>query len=440
MRKVISKALVAVMCLSMMSGITQPNVVYADSMPIVTIGANLDETQRKSVLDFFGVDENSVQIIEINNEMEREYLEGILPDSVIGTRTISCSYTMPTTSGGIQVKTANLNVVTDGMLANALLTSGIENCQVVATAPFEVSGTGALTGVFKAYETSSETELSEDKKKLATEELVITGDLINEIANNTGSDIVKDENGEPLTDDEGNYIQQITEAQILALIVDIKVEIINGNLTEERVKEIVDKHLAEYKITLQDETYAKLVDYLSRLSSIDYSDSVKDNLNNLSESFIGSIDKIFDGAGVDFKTDKNSLIQFFENIINWLKELFGLSDGVDEAVDNAKDNITEFTGGIFDTIKQSDDIKIDSGIWSNGDEDSTDTADSTDTEDSADTADSTDNSDNDTNVDIDTGNTNLEDNSEASTELNEEQKEEETSLNVEDSQQENIEG
>ena len=57
-------------------------------------------------------------------------------------------------------------------------------------------------------------------------------------------------------------------------------------------------------------------------------------------------------------------MQFFENILNWLKELFGVSNGVDEAVDNAKDTVTNFTGGIFDNIKQSDKIKIDSGIWS----------------------------------------------------------------------------
>lgn len=378
MNKIANKVVALSMSLVTLLSVAQSTVDYADSMPIVTLGANLNDEQKQSVLNFFGVDENSIQIIEINNEMEREYLEGILPDSVIGTRTISCSYTMPTTSGGIQVKTANLNVVTDGMLANALLTSGIENCQVVATAPFEVSGTGALTGVFKAYEKSSETELDEDKKKLATEELIIAGDLISEIISDTTDDIVTNENGEPLTDEEGNYVQQITEAQILALIADIKIEIINGNLSEEKIKEIVDRHLAEYKVTLKDETYNELIIYLAKLSSVDYSDTIKDGLTSLSESFISGVDKIFDETGVDFKTDKNSIMQFFENLLNWLKELFGLTDGVDEAVDSAKDKVTEFTGGIFDTIQQSDDIKIDSGVWSSEDtEDTTNTEETT---------------------------------------------------------------
>lgn len=359
MKKVTSRVAAIALSTMVATSVAQSVAVYADSMPVVTIGADLNESQRDSVLNFFGVDENNVQIIEINNTMEREYLEGVLPDSVIGTRTISCSYTMPTTSGGIQVKTANLNVVTDGMLANALLTSGIENCQVVATAPFEVSGTGALTGVFKAYEKSSETELDEDKKKLATEELVITGDLVSEIVNNPDN--------QTDTDEEGNFVQKVTEAQILALIADIKIEIINGNLSEDKIKEIVDAHLEEYKVTLREETYNELITYLSKLSEVDYSESIKTGLTDLSKSFISSVDKVFEETGVDFATDKNGIVQFFKNLLNWLKELFELTGDNDSDLSDAKDTVIEFTGGIFDTLNQSDDIKIDSGVWGSDD-------------------------------------------------------------------------
>ena len=53
----------------------------------------------------------------------------------------------PTQSGGIKVRTANLNYVTGNMIANALSTAGVTNCEAVAACPYEVSGTGALTGV-----------------------------------------------------------------------------------------------------------------------------------------------------------------------------------------------------------------------------------------------------------------------------------------------------
>lgn len=293
---------------SMIVGSCIPSTVaYADSVPIVTIGHDLDEEQKNLIFKFFGVAENGVDVIEVNNEQERQYLEGLIPDEVIGTRTLSCSYILPTTSGGIVVKTANLNWVSDGMLANALLTSGVENCQVLATAPFEVSGTGALTGVMLAYEKSSGEELDETKKSLATEELVITGEIVDEIKAEE-SDVSEEDS--------------ITEEQILALLNDIKSEVINGKLTEERVKEILDENLQEYKIALTEEMYNKLVAYLTKLSEVDYKESIKSNLSELTDRIKGGFN-INIGIDIEFKTDKNALEQFWTNIFNWLRYLFG---------------------------------------------------------------------------------------------------------------------
>ena len=51
---------------------------------------------------------SSVDVIYVNNTDERNLLSSFIPLEVIGTRTLSCAYVNPTTSGGIQVKTANL--------------------------------------------------------------------------------------------------------------------------------------------------------------------------------------------------------------------------------------------------------------------------------------------------------------------------------------------
>lgn len=302
------KRVLAMLMASMIAGSCVPSTVaYADSVPIVTIGHDLDEEQKNLIFRFFGVAENGVDVIEVNNEQERQYLEGLIPDEVIGTRTLSCSYILPTTSGGIVVKTANLNWVSDGMLANALLTSGVENCQVLATAPFEVSGTGALTGVMLAYEKSSGEELDETKKSLATEELVITGEIVDEIKAE-GSDNPNEKN--------------ITEEQILSLLNDIKAEVINGKLTEEKVKEILDENLQEYKVALTEDMYDKLVTYLTKLSEVDYKASIKNNLSELTDRIKGGFN-INIGIDIEFKTDKNALEQFWANVFNWLKYLFG---------------------------------------------------------------------------------------------------------------------
>ena len=52
------------------------------------------------------------------------------------------------------------------MIASTLLTSGVENCNVVAGSPIEVSGTGALTGIMMAYEKASGKNFPKTRKQL----------------------------------------------------------------------------------------------------------------------------------------------------------------------------------------------------------------------------------------------------------------------------------
>ena len=96
----------------------------------------------------------------------------------------------PTQSGGIKVRTANLNYVTCNMLANALSTAGVSNCEAVAACPYEVSGTGALTGVMMAYETASGKQLDSTKKDLATKEVVVTGDVAQQVGGDNATNII----------------------------------------------------------------------------------------------------------------------------------------------------------------------------------------------------------------------------------------------------------
>ena len=143
---------------------SMPLTVQADSSKVVTLGANLSEEQKESMYEYFGTSADEVVTIEVNNSDERKYMEGIATEEQIGTRTFSCSYVEPTSSGGVQVKTANLTYVTSSMISSTLLTSGVENCNVVAASPIAVSGTGALTGIMMEYETASGETLDEGQK------------------------------------------------------------------------------------------------------------------------------------------------------------------------------------------------------------------------------------------------------------------------------------
>lgn len=126
-----------------------------DTDNVVTLGENLSEDQRNAMYEYFGTSADKVRTIIVTHADEVKYMEGIATAEQIGATTNSCAYVEPTDSGGIKVKTANLNYVTSGMIASTLTTAGMENGNVIAACPFEVSGTGALTGIIMAYETAS---------------------------------------------------------------------------------------------------------------------------------------------------------------------------------------------------------------------------------------------------------------------------------------------
>ncbi len=165
---------------------------YADSTIVVTLAKNLDEAQRKQILDLFNVSEETVKIIEVTNEEERKYLEGIAPEEQIGKITISSAYVEVLGEGsGIDVETYNISWVTKEMYRNALVTAGVKDAKVIAAAPFSVSGTGALTGILKAFEQASGKKISEEQKKTANEEVIKTGELGEQIGKEKATELVK---------------------------------------------------------------------------------------------------------------------------------------------------------------------------------------------------------------------------------------------------------
>ena len=215
----------------------------ADSRRVVTLGADLTQDQQNTMLKYFGVNADSVDIIYINNNDEREHLGSYVPLEQIGTKTFSCALVAPTTKGGIQVKTANLSWVTCNMIASTLSTSGVTNCQVVAASPFEVSGTGALTGVMMAYETASEITLDESKKELANEELVTTGNLADEVG----------------------------QSKATAVINETKLQVIENNITDiTEITNIVNNISNDYDVTISDAQSEEIASLMQKIAEQEY--------------------------------------------------------------------------------------------------------------------------------------------------------------------------
>src|SRR5699024_10723627 len=204
----------------------------ADASRVVTLGADLTQDQKNTMMQYFKANASKVQILTVTNADEREYLGNYIPLEQIGTRTLSCAYVKPTQSGGIKVRTANLNYVTGKMIANALSTAGISNCEAVAACPYEVSGTGARTGVMMAYETAVGQKLDTEKKDLATQEVVVTGDLAQQVGEDDATNIINQAKLQII----GENVQNADE--IYNIVNNIAVEN-NVNFSEEEMNAIV---------------------------------------------------------------------------------------------------------------------------------------------------------------------------------------------------------
>lgn len=354
-----------------------PMAVKADSSKVVTLGANLTAEQKTSMYQYFGTTADKVDTIEVTNADERKYMEGIASEAQIGTRTYSCAYVEPTTSGGIQVKVGNLTFVTSSMIASTLMTSGVENCNVVAASPIEVSGTGALTGIMMAYEKASGTTLNEEQKAAATEELVTTGELADSIGQKEATDLMNE----------------------------VKQEVIKEGLTDEDdIKEAIDDAAKTYNITLTEDQMSKINSLMQNISQYDYDvKALQKTLENLegkaSESgffsnlwssikgvFTGGGDEESDGGIINNTNDDvlgtdaviDSTLEaldsdtkdeggFWDKVVGFFKDIFGGSDDADdedaeeEDADEDADDESEESGDTEDTENDALDDETEDG-------------------------------------------------------------------------------
>ena len=249
------------------------NPVLADAAKVVTLGADLTDAQKQTMMKYFNVSADQVQVMTITNQDEHNHLDNIAPQSQIGTRTLSCAYVKPTQSGGIKVRTANLNWVTGNMIATTLSTSGVKNCEVVAACPMEVSGTGALTGIQMAYEKASGQKLDETKTKLANEEMVVTGNLADQVGKNEATTVVNQS----------------------------KMDVIQNNVQNaDEIQNIVVNVAEQNNVSVSQEEIDKIVSLLEKIAEQGYNyDDVKDTLEQVNANTTGQADEALDGETSD---------------------------------------------------------------------------------------------------------------------------------------------
>ena len=157
------------------------------------IGADLTDEQIAAVYASFGVERGSVTELRVTNADERKYLEGYVDEALIGTHSISCVYIEVLDEGeGLEVSTSNVNWCSSEMYVSALATAGVSDARIIVAAPYEVSGTAALTGVYLAYEDITGEALDETAKLVGTQELSLTAKLAEQLGGYDSVEIVNE--------------------------------------------------------------------------------------------------------------------------------------------------------------------------------------------------------------------------------------------------------
>ncbi len=273
------------------------SVCHADNISDsrTVIGADLDNDEIASVYKSFGIERGEVKELTVTNADERKYLEGQVDESLIGTKSISCIYIEAQGSGeGLDVSVENITWCTADMYMNAMVTAGITDADVKIVAPFKVSGTAALTGIYMAYEDITGKKLDEDAKLVGTKELTITAELADDIGSADSTAIVNE----------------------LKLILDQTKDMTDDELREQ-IKQIAEK----YEVTLNDSQIEQLISLCRSLEKLDVSalkekvEQVQQYIKNIADTK-GSVESFLSQAA-------DTVTEFVNKVIDFFKNLFG---------------------------------------------------------------------------------------------------------------------
>lgn len=265
-----------------------PTGVRADAVekPYLSLGADLTAEEKKTVLSLLDVDADRLsdyQVVEITNADEHKYLDDYLDSSVIGTRALSSVLVQKRDEGdGIDVTTKNITYCTAGMYENALTTAGVSDAAVTVAGPYKITGTAALVGAMNAYEDMTGDTISSESKDAATNELVVTSDLAEEIDDSEKAE------------------------QFLALV---KERVLSEDATStDDIMNLIDECASDLDITISEDQKDEIAALMKKINGLDLNvDELKRQASNIYDK-LSELD--FDADGI-FAKIKNALSSIF---------------------------------------------------------------------------------------------------------------------------------
>lgn len=261
------KKLIALSAMLIAGLLTFQANVSADAVeekPYLALGADLTASQKSKVLELLDVKEGELdqyKVVKVTNKDEHKYLDDYLDSSVIGTRALSSVLIEKRDKGeGIDVTTKNITYCTAGMYENALTTAGVTDATVTVAGPFNITGTAALVGAMNAYEDMTGEDISSESKDAATNELVVTSELAQQLDDSDKAE------------------------QFLALI---KEKVLSDDVkTKEDINDIIDECSKDLDVNITDDQKEQIAELMQKINKLDL------NVNDLKEQASKIYDKL----------------------------------------------------------------------------------------------------------------------------------------------------
>lgn len=208
------KTIAVILAFALAFTMSMSSVAFAaEGEGYLSLGADLSETERNTVMDLLGVDDpENYNVIYVTNAEEHKYLDSYVDTNQIGDRALSSVLIREKSGDDIDVEIHNIGYCTEGMYRNALQTAGVEGADVVVAGPFEISGTAALVGTIKAYEKMSGETVDDEVIEGAVDELTTTGEVGEEIGDKEAAEDIISTVKEQLAENPDMTDEEIEEA------------------------------------------------------------------------------------------------------------------------------------------------------------------------------------------------------------------------------------
>ncbi|WP_195863735.1 DUF1002 domain-containing protein [Aerococcus urinae] len=292
--------------------IPQTSAQAAIKGSIFTYGESLNQGQFQETQKLLGVDANA-RAVQVNiNE-----LNGLLHDNYPYYQVYSSAYIAPAKHSGVNVEIVTpktITAITPLQYENAALTAGATNVDIKVASAVQVDGSGALAGVYKAFQDSGQA-LDGKAVSVAQEELQTASTITKE---NQNKENYSDETLNATIADMKNQIQQAKEQN-------------GGSIDGNTIQVIVNNVINNYNLNgvLSEENIQQLRDLMTKFSQIELTEEQKNALSNFGQTLKEKSGQLVDSAKSAWdnmdETDKNGITDFFHSL--W-QSLLGIWDSI----------------------------------------------------------------------------------------------------------------